>query len=157
MDKSLFNLPEDPVRNLDFEAHGRKTAAEACVVTVAIFPGLKIGWNRTKFSVTCSGFRSNVCAWLRYISFQNQICGSCFVLQVDGWFAWFLWSSGGDLAVCFQVANGSNCSLILLSLVLYAQIYFFFAVGWEKMLWGLHFSTCNKILELDMKLEYLAM
>ena len=36
IDTSLFNLPEEPVRNLDFEVHGRKTAAEACVVTVAI-------------------------------------------------------------------------------------------------------------------------
>lgn len=35
---SLFNLPEDPVRNLDLDAHGRNTAAEACVVTVAMFP-----------------------------------------------------------------------------------------------------------------------
>lgn len=35
---SLFNLPEDPVRNLGLEAHGRNTAAEACVVTVAMFP-----------------------------------------------------------------------------------------------------------------------
>nr|GMC48350.1 hypothetical protein Iba_chr01aCG19900 [Ipomoea batatas] len=33
---SLFSLPDDPVRNLVLEAHGRKTAAEACV-TVAIF------------------------------------------------------------------------------------------------------------------------
>lgn len=35
---SLFNLPDDPVRNLVLVAHGRKMAAEACVVTVAIFP-----------------------------------------------------------------------------------------------------------------------
>jgi hypothetical protein len=41
MDNSLFNLPEDPERNLDFEVHGRKMAAEACVVTVAIFSDLK--------------------------------------------------------------------------------------------------------------------
>jgi len=40
MDNSLVNLPEDPVRNLDFEAHGRKRAAEACVVTVAMSTGL---------------------------------------------------------------------------------------------------------------------
>lgn len=39
-DSSLPSLPEDPVRNLDLDAHGRKTAAEAWVVTVAIFPDL---------------------------------------------------------------------------------------------------------------------
>ena len=33
---TLPNFPEDPLRNLDFEVHGRKTASEACVVTVAI-------------------------------------------------------------------------------------------------------------------------
>lgn len=42
MDNSLVNLPEDPVRNLDFEAHGRKRVAEACVVTVAMSTGLSI-------------------------------------------------------------------------------------------------------------------
>lgn len=44
-DTSLFNLvEEDPVRNLDFELmHGLKTAAEACVVTVAIFSHLNFG------------------------------------------------------------------------------------------------------------------
>lgn len=41
MANSLCNLPEDPVMNLDFEAHGRKTEAEACVVTVAMFSDLK--------------------------------------------------------------------------------------------------------------------
>jgi hypothetical protein len=40
MDKSLLNLPEDPERNLDFEAHGRKRAAVGCVVTVAILTDL---------------------------------------------------------------------------------------------------------------------
>lgn len=48
-DKSLLSLPEDPVRNLDFEAHGRKTAAEACVVTVAISPGLNFGETEKNF------------------------------------------------------------------------------------------------------------
>jgi len=44
-DTSLFNLvEEDPVRNLDFELmHGLKTAADACVVTVAIFSHLNFG------------------------------------------------------------------------------------------------------------------
>lgn len=37
-DNSRWSLLEDPVRNLDFEAHGRKTATEACVVTVAMSP-----------------------------------------------------------------------------------------------------------------------
>lgn len=36
-DKALLNFPEDPERNLDLEAHGRKTVLEAWVVTVAIF------------------------------------------------------------------------------------------------------------------------
>lgn len=42
METSLFNLPDDPVRNLVFEAHGRKTAMEACVVTAAIVSDLNI-------------------------------------------------------------------------------------------------------------------
>lgn len=39
---SRFSLPEDPVRNLDFEAHGRKMAAEAWVVTVAMLMTLAV-------------------------------------------------------------------------------------------------------------------
>lgn len=41
-DISLFNLPEEPLRNLDLDAHGRNTAAEACVVTVAIVAPTRI-------------------------------------------------------------------------------------------------------------------
>lgn len=33
---SLVSLPEEPLRNRDFDAHGRKTASDACVVTVDI-------------------------------------------------------------------------------------------------------------------------
>lgn len=34
---SLFNLPDELVKNRVFDEQGRNTAAEACVVTVAIF------------------------------------------------------------------------------------------------------------------------
>ena len=44
------------MRNLDLEAHGRKTAAEAWVVTVAIFSDLNSGGEMPV--VTCEG-----CGW----------------------------------------------------------------------------------------------
>lgn len=74
MDTSLFNLPEEPVRNLDFEAHGRKTAAEACVVTVAISFPAGIGQREWIFEfrvvVVVGVLNENVhvCAWPLYIS-----------------------------------------------------------------------------------------
>lgn len=43
METSLFSLPDDPVRNLVFEAHGRKMAMEACVVNAAIVSDLNFG------------------------------------------------------------------------------------------------------------------
>jgi len=60
---SRFSLPEDPVRNLDFEAHGRKMAAEAWVVTVAMLMTVAVAVEKRRENVVVL-----FCAWLSLIS-----------------------------------------------------------------------------------------
>ncbi|KHL91181.1 hypothetical protein QW71_36150 [Paenibacillus sp. IHB B 3415] len=45
---SLLSLPEEPVRNWDLAARGRKTAVDACAVMVAIFTDLNSGEERER-------------------------------------------------------------------------------------------------------------
>jgi len=42
---TLLGLPGAPVKNLDFKAHGRNPAIDACVVTAAISFTIKIPAN----------------------------------------------------------------------------------------------------------------
>jgi len=63
---SRFSLPEDPVRNLDFEAHGRKMAAEAWVVTVAMLMAVAVA---VAVEERCENVVVLFCAWLSLISY----------------------------------------------------------------------------------------
>lgn len=106
MDTSLVNFPEDPIRNLDLEAKGRKTAAEACVVTVAIFAdlnqwgerfggdgGRRVNWKR---SVLCMAlhfhFKGVLVALVHpqkstvgLLDFWDPTVEMCFELWISQW------------------------------------------------------------------------
>ena len=75
-------------------------------------------------------------------SFQGCACGSCSLLKVDGWFAWFLGSNGWDVLLCFGLANSNNWGLSSYLGAISTDL--FLCCGWLKMIpWG-HFFLPTK-------------
>lgn len=73
IETSLFNFPDDPVRNLVFEAHGRKAAMEACVVTAAIVSELNFGEGKdTRKKVVIVGL-TRICVLCVHLYFSEVV------------------------------------------------------------------------------------